>query len=88
MNAKRDIQRIKSDMRRRDYVKYELALEHVLGLPFSVLIAEAKRTQACEMIDLHQMGRQLYFDLVRMARGEISKISIPARLPHHGEFAP
>lgn len=66
---------------------YQISLEHFLAVPFDDLVAEAARTGACTRLDLIQMGQRIYFDLARLARGELSSISVPRRLPRPGEFA-
>lgn len=71
----------------RETLLYELAVEAVLRVPFAVLVAEARRSGACDPLDLLQLGRRLYIDLARLARGEISTIGIPRRLPRQGEHA-
>jgi hypothetical protein len=71
----------------RESLPYELALEFAFRQPYRALLAEARRTRACDEVDLLQLGRQLYLDLARLARGEISAIGIPARLPRRGEHA-
>ena len=73
-------------LRTRDMQLYELALEFAFEQPYEELLAEARRTDACEEVDLLQLGRRIYKDLVRLARGEISHISVPRRLPRRGEF--
>lgn len=73
-------------LRTRDMQLYELALEFAYGQPYEKLLAEARRTDACEEVDLLQLGRKIFLDMVRLSRGEISEISIPRRLPRRGEF--
>lgn len=70
----------------RDTEVYELIVGAVFGVGFDTVYQEARRTGLCHLTDLHQMGRRILFDLVRLARGEISTISIPRRLPYSGEY--
>lgn len=70
----------------RENAIYEDTLSSVMGVPFEKLRAEALRTGRCEEADLHCMGRRILEDLVRLARGEISSIVIPRRLPNRGEY--
>ena len=72
----------------RDLQLYAIAIENILSVPFGDLVVEAARTGECEKKDLLEMGERIYHDLVRLARGEISEISIPARLPRKSEYAP
>jgi hypothetical protein len=72
----------------RESLLYELALEFAFEQPYQALLAEARRMGTCDEVDLLRLGRRLYLDLARLARGEISGISIPARLPRPGEYAP
>ncbi len=69
----------------RETLLYELALEFVFTLPYGALVAEARRTGACDELDLLQLGRRIYVDLARLARGEISSVGILRRLPRLGE---
>ena len=64
------------------------ALEWAFELPYAALVAEARRTGACEELDLQQLGRRLFLAAARLYRGEISSIENPARLPRRGEHAP
>lgn len=70
----------------RDTEVYEVIVGAVFGTDFETVYREALRTGLCQRADLHQMGRRVLFDLVRLARGEISTISIPRRLPYSGEY--
>jgi hypothetical protein len=72
----------------RETLLYELALEAALRMPYSVLLAQAQQTRACREVDLLCLGAQLIRDFARLARGEISSIHVPRRLPHHGEYPP
>jgi hypothetical protein len=69
----------------RETLLYELALEFVFRLPYARLLAEARLTGACDERDLLRLGRRIYFDLARLARGELSSVGVPARLPRRGE---
>lgn len=71
----------------RETLLYELALEFAFRVQYGDLLREVHRTGACEEVDLLRLGRRLYLDLARLARGEISRIGIPARLPRRGEHA-
>lgn len=71
----------------RNNAIYEATLSAVLKVPFAELRAAALQTGQCEVADLHAMGRRILADLARLARGEISAIVIPARLPYRGEYS-
>jgi hypothetical protein len=71
----------------RETLYYELALEWALRVPYAALVAEARRTGACDELDLLQLGHRLLADAGRLARGEISSIEVPGRLPRRGEHA-
>jgi len=70
----------------KDLQLYAIALEYVIEVPFDNLVIEAARTGTCEKRDLLELGQRIYQDIVRVARGELSEISVPARLPKKGEF--
>lgn len=70
----------------KDLQLYAIALEYVFQVPFDDLVMEAARTGVCDKLDLLEMGQRLYRDIVRVARGELSEITLPARLPNRGEF--
>lgn len=65
---------------------FEMALEYVFQRPYPEIADRARRGGDCDESDLHAMGWAIYQDLVRLARGDISRISIPPRLPRRGEF--
>jgi len=71
----------------RDTQLFEVVLESVFGVPFEQIKADQRRMAICEEADLHQQGRQILHDMVRMARGEISSIRVPRRLPRRGEYS-
>lgn len=62
-----------------------MALEFAFRQPYQALLAEARRTGASAEVDLLRLGRRLYFDMARLATGDISGIGTPARLPRRGE---
>ena len=67
---------------------WQRALEFAFGLPFEQILEIAEERRACGRNDLLHMGRKIYWDMVRLARGEISGIEVPRRLPFPGEFSP
>ena len=69
----------------RETLLDELAVEWALRVPFADLLAEARRLGACEERDLLRLGRRLRHDAGRLARGEISAIEVPSRLPRPSE---
>jgi hypothetical protein len=73
----------------RDTLPFELALEHVFGRPFGELLADGRsRFGADYGRDLLVLGELLFNDMARLARGELSSISIPNRMPNPGEYVP
>jgi hypothetical protein len=72
----------------RETLIYELALEWAFRVPYGRLLAQAHRTGCCDERDLLQLGRRLFCDAVRLARGEISSIRVPSRLPGAQEHDP
>lgn len=75
-------------MTTRETLLCELALEWAFRVSYASLVAEARRVGACGEAALLQLGHRLFVDAARLARGEISHIVLPARLPQPGEFAP
>jgi hypothetical protein len=72
----------------RETLLYEVALEAAFGVPYSILLSQARQPRACREVDLLCLGAQLIKDFARLARGEISSIHVPRRLPHPGEHLP
>jgi hypothetical protein len=70
----------------REVQHYQVALETAFGIPFADLVERAARETGATRIDLLRMGRQIFFDTVRVARGELSSVHIPGRMPRHGEY--
>lgn len=64
---------------------YELSLEFAFGIPYETLLSQARNRDECDELDLLELGRRLYVDFARLARGDVSQISIPSRLPRRGE---
>lgn len=75
-------------MSSRETLLYELALEWAYRCRYADLVAEARRTGACTELDLQWLGCRIFRDVARLARGEISRIELPARLPRPGEHGP
>lgn len=74
-------------IRTRDAEIHEEVLELVFGVPYADLLREMQALGCCEESDVIHLGRRVLRDLVHLARGEISTISVPARLPLPGEYA-
>lgn len=72
---------------RRENAIVEATLSAVMGAPYEELKVEALRTGRCEEADLHCLGRRILSDLVRLARGEVSAVIVPRRLPNRGEHS-
>jgi hypothetical protein len=61
-------------------------LEHVLGLrPGELLPACAQAGVPTHEVD--RFAEQLWRDSVRLARGELSTVEVPRRLPRPGEWS-
>jgi hypothetical protein len=76
-----------ANLRSRETHLYEVTLEHVFKRPFAQLVQDGRATTGCTERDLLQLGKRIYQDFIRVARGEISSIEIPARMPRAGEYA-
>lgn len=67
----------------RNTYAYELALEFAFEIPFPLLV-QGKNEE--EIVELLNLGRVLFHDLVRLARGEISAIRFPRKTPARGQY--
>lgn len=67
----------------RNTYAYELALEFAFEIPFSLLVQNKSEEEIAELLNL---GRTLFHDIVRLARGEISAIRLPRKLPAVGQY--
>jgi hypothetical protein len=70
----------------REMQLFQIMVEHVFKKPFLSVASQASAETGASAHDLLRMGRQLFFDTVRVARGELSEVSIPARMPYPGEY--
>ncbi|HEX7123645.1 MAG TPA: hypothetical protein VF178_14815 [Gemmatimonadaceae bacterium] len=71
--------------RTMETVYHEALLEHLFKRPYAVLVRDTLAQGGAEL-DLLQMSHRILLDLARLARGEISSIHIPNRLPRAGEY--
>lgn len=62
-----------------------MALEHAYRQPWDVLAQRALEPSGPGLEELTLLGATLFTDLVRLARGEVSSIHLPDRLPRRGE---
>ena len=70
----------------RETLLYEQALETVYGRPYALLLSDALNGGTVDARDLLHLGKRLFMDFVRLARGEISSIRVPATIPARDTF--
>ena len=65
-----------------------MALEHAFRMRYVDLAAAARRRGDCSSQMLVYLGVRLFIDFARLARGDLSSINVPRRLPRTGEHGP